>query len=263
MQRFDLGVGCLRPAPGKVRSGRGIAIGACLAALFGMVVAATESPAADAQSAFDEGRYQSAAELAEALATADGLALAAEALAVYGHYVAPEDERLAVLERANQLAEQAVELDPTNAEARFQLAHAMARYAQHIGPVKALRQGFVGRSRESIEAILELDPDMAEARLSLASWHADVVAGAGRLLGRTLYGATRDAAIEHYERTLELAPDEKIAYYEFGRALAAMGRRHRDRAREMLARAVELPAQNHFDGLIHERAVAELASLDR
>lgn len=162
-----------------------------------------------------------------------------------------------------KLAEHAVELDPTNAEARFQLVHAMARYAQHIGPVKALRQGFVGRSRESIEAILELDPDIAEARLSLASWHADVVAGAGRLLGRTLYGATRDAAIEHYdERTLELAPDEKIAY-EFGRALAAMGRRHRDRAREMLTRAVELPAHNHFDGLIHERAVAELAQLDR
>ena len=226
-------------------------------------MAAADSPATEAQSAFDEGRYQSAAELAEALATADGLALAAEALAVYGHYVAPEDERLAVLERANQLAQQAVELDPTDAEAQFQLAHAMARYAQHIGPVKALRQGFVGRLREAIEAILELDPDMAEARLSLASWHADVVAGAGRLLGRTLYGATRDAAIENYERALQLAPEEKIAYYEFGRALAAMGRRHRDRAREMLARAVELPARNHFDGLVHERAKADLASLDR
>ena len=263
MPRFDVGVARLRATPNKLRFGREIVVGACLAACFGMVVAATGSPTTEARSTFDEGRYLQAAELAEELATVDGLALAAEALAVYGHYVAPEDERLAVLERANQLAEQAVELDPTHAEARFQLAHAMARYAQHIGPVKALRQGFVGRSRESIEAILELDPDMPEARLSLASWHADVVAGAGRLLGRTLYGATRDAAIENYERTLELAPGEKIAYYEFGRALAAMGRRHRDRARELLARAVELPARNHFDGLIHERARAELASLDR
>ena len=234
-----------------------------LAASFAWVAAATESPTTDARAAFDEGRYLAAAELAEALATADGLALAAEALAVYGHYMAPEAERLAILERANRLAEQAVELDPTNAEARFQLAHAMARYAQGIGPVTALRQGYVGRSREAIEAILELDPNMPEARLSLASWHADVVAGAGRLLGRTLYGATVGAATENYERTLELAPDEKIAYYEFGRALAAMGRRHQDRAREMLSRATELPARNHFDELIHERAVAELADLDR
>lgn len=237
----------------------------CLAlVLFASTAFATDAPATAARAAFDEGRYLETAELAEALGTSDGLALAAEALAVYGHFVAPEGEQVPILERANQLAAQAVALDETSAEAKFQLSHAMARYAQSIGPAKALRQGYVGRSRESIEAVLELDPDMAAARLSLASWHADVVAGVGRLLGRTVYGATVAAAIENYERTLELAPDEKVAHYEFGRGLAAIGgRKHRDRARSLLARAVELPAGNHFDGLIHERALAELAALDR
>ena len=231
--------------------------------LFASVAFATDTPTTVAQSAFDEGRYLEAAELAEAIGTSDGLALAAEALAVYGHFVAPEGEKLPVLERANQLAGQAVALDERSAEARFQLAHAMARYAQSIGPAKALRQGYVGRSRESIEAVLELDPDMAQARLSLASWHADVVAGVGRLLGRTVYGATVGAAIENYERTVQLAPDEKVAHYEFGRGLAAIGgRKHRDRARSLLTRAVELPARNHFDGLIHELAVTELATLE-
>ena len=77
----------------------------------------------------------------------------------------------------------------------------MGRYAQSIGPTKALREGFVGGSREAIptirdrvvEAALEIDPDMAEARLSLASWHADVVDGFGRMLGRMTYGATVQA----------------------------------------------------------------------
>ena len=232
--------------------------------LFASVALASDAPTAAALSAFDEGRYLESAELAEALGTSDGLALAAEALAVYGHFVAPEGEKVPALERANQLAGQAVALDDTNAEARFQLSHAMARYAQSIGPAKALRQGYVGRSRESIEAVLELDPDMAEARLSLASWHADVVAGVGRLLGRTVYGATVGSAVENYERTLELAPDEKVAHYEFGRGLLAIGgRKNRERARTLLARAVELPSGNHFDRLIHERALAELATLDR
>ena len=232
--------------------------------LFASVAFATDTPTTPAQSAFDEGRYLEAAELAEATGTSGGLALAAEALAVYGHFVAPEGEKVPVLERANQLAGQAVALDETSAEARFQVAHAMARYAQSIGPAKALRQGYVGRSRESIEAVLELDPDMAQARLSLASWHADVVAGVGRLLGRTVYGATVGAAIENYERTLELEPDEKVAHYEFGRGLAAIGgRKNRERARVLLARALELPSRDHFDGLIHERAVAELAALDQ
>ena len=232
--------------------------------LFASGAFATDAPTTVAQSAFDEGRYLESAELAEALGTSDGLALAAEALAVYGHFVASEGEQVPVLERARQIAGRAVALDETNSEARFQLAHAMARYAQSIGPAKALRQGYVGRSRESIEAVLELDPDMAEARLSLGSWHADVVAGVGRLLGRTVYGATVGAAVENYERVLELAPDEKVAHYEFGRGLAAIGgRKNRERARTLLTRAVELPTGNHFDGLIHERAVAELATLDR
>lgn len=235
-----------------------------LPVLFAAAAFAADAPTRAAQSAFDEGRYLEAADLAESLGTSDGYALAAEALAVYGHFVASEDEKLAILERANTLAGQAVALDETNPEARFQFAHAMARYAQSIGSVKALRQGYVGRSRDSIDAVLELDPNMAAARLSLASWHADVVDGAGRLIGRTVYGATLGAAIENYERTLELAPDEKVAYYEFGRGLAAIGgRKHRERARALLTRAVELPTGNHFDELVHERALAELATLDR
>lgn len=260
-----LGVGTPRAARAGAerRRGTGHVLGALAPVLFAPAAFATDAPTTAAQSAFDEGRYLEAAELAESLGTSDGHALAAEALAVYGHFLAPEDEKVPVLERANQLAGQAVALDETNAEARFQLAHAMGRYAQSIGPTKAVRQGYVGRSREAIEAVLELDPDMAEAHLSLASWNADVVAGVGRLLGRTVYGATVSAAIENYERTLELSPGEKVAYYEFGRGLLAIGgRKNRDRARSLLSRAVELPAGNHFDGLIHARALAELATLD-
>lgn len=245
-----------------LRRTRPIGAARCLATALVALALATDA-STTAQAALDEGRYLAAAELAESLGTSDGCALAADALALYGHFVAPEDEKVPILERANRLAARAVELDPTSAEARFQLAHATARHAQSIGPAKALRQGYVGRTRESIEAVLELDPDMAKAHLSLASWHADVVAGMGRLLGRVVYGATIAAAIENYERTLELAPEEKVAHYQFARGLLAMGRKnHQARARTLLTRAVELPAQSHFDQIIHERATAELANLD-
>jgi len=252
-------------ADGPYRNRQGVRLAAaCLAATLAVTAAhASESSAAAARTAFDAGRYLEAADLAEALGTSEGHALAADALAVHGHYIAADADKQPLLERARSLADKAVALDEKSAEARFQVAHAMGRYAQSIGPTKALRQGFVGGSREAIEAVLELDPDMAKARLSLASWHADVVDGFGRFMARAAYGATVQAALDNYERTLELAPEEKVAYYEFARGLAAVGgRKDRPRVRELLTQALNLPVRNDFDRIIHERAQADLSALD-
>ena len=254
-----------RPArnPRPRRQGVWLAAAGLFAALSVTATDETAPSIAEARTAFDEGRYLQAADLAESLGTSDGHALAADALAVHGHYIAADDDKQPILDRARRLADKAVALDGTSAEALFQVAHAMGRYAQSIGPTKALRQGFVGGSREVIEAVLELDPDMAKARLSLASWNADVVDGFGRMLARMTHGATVQAAMDNYERTLELAPEEKVAYYEFARGLAAIGgRKDRARVRELLTQALELPVRNDFDRIIHERAKADLAGLD-
>ena len=260
MMAMDLVAGrphrSLRPVRQRVGS-------AFVVAFLAVPAAHAEPSITAARTAFDEGRYLAAADLAESVGTSEGHALAADALAVHGHYIAADADKQPLLQRARSLADKAVALDETSAEARFQVAHAMGRYAQSIGPTKALRQGLVGGSREAIEATLELEPDMAKALLSLASWHADVVAGFGRMLGRMTYGATVQAAMDNYERTLELAPDEKVAYVEFARGLAAIGgRKAIPRVRELLAQALELPVRNDFDRIIHERAKAHLDSLD-
>ena len=154
-------------------------------------------------------------------------------------------------------------LVPEDPEAHFQLAHAVGRYAQSISPMKALREGYAGRSRAAIEAALRLDPDMVHARVSLGSWHADVVARAGRFIARTAYGATRKAAIENYERALELAPDDKIVLAEAARGLLALDRReHRVRARELLSSAVGMPSEDAFEQIIHKEAELRLATLE-
>ena len=216
---------------------------------------------AEARAAFAEGRYRAAADLAESAGTAAGFALAAESLAIEGHYFAADEDRRSLLERAIDLGERAVRLDPAEPEAHFQLAHAVGRYAQSINPMKALREGFVGRSRASIEAALELDPDMASARLSLGSWNADVVAHAGRLVARIAYGATVKAALDDYDRALELAPGEKVVYAEVARGLLALDRRkHRVRARELLGRATSMPSRDAFDEII--QAQAQLAAME-
>ena len=86
-----------------------------------------------------------AAELAEALNTSEGLALAAKSLAIFSYHVAEDDSKLALFERATLLAEEATRLDATNPDAWIQLAHAMGRYAQTTGMLEAVSKGYPER----------------------------------------------------------------------------------------------------------------------
>ena len=58
-----------------------------------------------ARAAHAEGRFLEAAELGEALKSSEGYALAAEALAIHGYYIAGSDEKEALFQRAMQLAQ--------------------------------------------------------------------------------------------------------------------------------------------------------------
>ena len=230
---------------------------ACLL-LFGAAAAQSLEAARAAQ---DEGRFLEAARLGEALGTSDGYALAAESLAIHGYYIAGEPEKEVLFERAMGLAEEAIRLDPANSEAHLQSAHSMGRYAQTIGAVKALARGYAEKVRKAIENALARDPEMAGAHLSLATWHAEIINGAG-LAARVVFGASRKRALSHYERALELAPDEKLAYLEYALGLLLLKKKDRRKAKDLLARAVETPSKNAYDRLLHELAVEKLAALD-
>ena len=215
-----------------------------------------------ARGAFDEGRFIEAAEIAEAVATSESLALAAESVAIYGTHIAEEDDKQALYVRAMRLAEGAIRLDPNNAEAHAQSAHAMGRYSQTIGTMKAVREGYAGKVREAIERTLELQPDMAAAHASLATWHAEAIS-TGSFMARALYGASKKGAFTHYQRALELAPEMKAALIEYGRGLLMLqGRKKREEARGLFMRVGEIPSPNAYDRLLDKQALKLLAEID-
>ena len=79
---------------------------------------------------------------------------------------------------------------------------------------------------------------------------------------RLVFGASRKKALAHYERALELAPDEKLAYLEYALGLLLLKKKKdRKKARDLLARAIETPAKDAYDRLLHELAIERLASL--
>ena len=223
---------------------------------------AQADPLAQARAAYADGRFLEAADLAEAVGTSAGYALATDCVAKHGFHLAADDEKEALFERAMQLAQEAVRLDPDNPEALLQTAHAVGRYSEPLSPMKALREGYPRQVREALEQALALDPDMVGANVSLGGWHAAVVGRAGGFVARML-GATRKKANQYFERGLELGPDVKEVYFEYAYGLLALNpKRNRERARELLTQGLELPAKDAFERILHDKAVERLAGLD-
>lgn len=236
----------------------------CLAATFWVLSAniANAQSIEAAHAALDEGRFIEAAELAESLETSESYALAAKSLAIHSHHFAKDDEQQALFQRATQLAEEAVRLDPSNPEAHLQLAHALGRYTQSIDLSEALHKGYPEKVREELEEAIRIKPDMAAAYFSLASWHAQARYSGGIMAG-ILYGASVKDAFTHFERALELAPDDKHTLYQYAHGILLLDRNSNyEQARDLLTRAVKVPSKDAYDRITHELAVDLLEDLE-
>jgi len=216
----------------------------------------------EARTVYAEGRFTEAADLARVLDTSEGYALAANSLAIYGYYLAPDSEKEGLFKRAAEFAHKAIRMNAANPEAHLQLAHAMGRYAQVSGILKALKEGYARQVRDAVREALRLAPDMGAAHLSLAAWHAGAVSNGGFVAG-LLYGANEEDALAHFKRALELAPQEKIVLLEYALGLLSLDAiGNREQASDLLKRAIRLPQKDAHDRIIHRKAVERLAALN-
>lgn len=220
-------------------------------------------PIEDARTAYAEGKFADAARIGAALGTSEGYALAAGSLAIHGYYFAPDDEAEALLEEATGLARKAIRADADNPDAYLRLVQAMGRHAQAIGSFEAINRGYAGKIREAAEDALRLDPESAGAHAALGTWHAEVVAAVGSFLARITHGARESDALAHFEAALKQAPDTKLVNLEYALGLLILDEdEYRDKARGLLARAIDLPAKDAYDRILHKRAVERLKALE-
>lgn len=173
---------------------------------------------ADAWRSFHAGDFAAAVDQARAI----GLrahAVHNKAAGIHADYLEDDDNaRQAVYKACIAHAEEAIEAFPDDPNAHYFHAFAMGRYSQCISVTRALGQGLGGRIRESLERALELEPEHAEAHTAMGLYHAEVIAKMGRLVGRMTYGASADAAMEHFQRAIDLS-DAPIAWIEYGNGL--------------------------------------------
>jgi len=233
---------------------------------FDAWLSSQESVAALAEGLQEAWRKFHAGEFAKAIAAADelgplGSVVANKATAVDTLYSKHNQAQiLKVLEAAIARGEEAIQMLDAHANAHYTLALVLGRYSQRISIMTALTEGLGGRIRRHLERVLELEPRHAEAHLALALYHAEIVGKLGSLAAGLAYGASRDAAAEHLQRAVKLAPHSPIVLMEDAYGLLLLDKDgNREQARSRYQQAAECEPLDAMERLyvVHAQAGLE------
>jgi len=209
---------------------------------------------------FHAGDFAGAVEAGLAAGTPSGSNAANKATNIYAAYLEDQDAaKLKLFEKVMARAEEAARANPKNVNAHYQRAYAMGRYSQGISIGKALAQGYGGKVKESLATTLKLAPDHAEAHIASGSYHAEIIAKVGSLIGGATYGARKETGVEHFKKALNLIPFSAIARIEYANGLLMLyGDKKTAEATQLYVAASECEPADAMEKLDVEAAKAQL-----
>jgi tetratricopeptide (TPR) repeat protein len=213
----------------------------------------------EAWRSFHRGDFQQAVVLGLELGP-PGYAVANKAAAIYANYLEPGKARkLKIFEETGARAEEAIAALPEHANSHYLYAYALGRRSQYASVVEALAQGIGGRIRDALARTLELEPKHAEAHTAVGTYHAEIIDKVGAMLGGLTYGASRDEALKHYRKALELHPGSAIARIEYSGGLLMMfGKTRLEEATRLVVEASKLEPCDAMERLDVELARSKL-----
>jgi len=211
---------------------------------------------------YHQGDFANAVSLGNQLG-AQGTVVTAFATVIYAQYMEKNgDEKIRLFKQAMALCEELIESSVQSHNLYYMYAVAMGRYSQFISMVEALQEGFGKKIRDALEKCLELKPDHAEASVTFGGWNAEIVDKAGAMLGKMMYGATKDNSIKHYEFALETAPESPIPHIEYANGLQLMyGESKQAECISSLEKALALTPADAMQALDQQVAIEELNKL--
>jgi len=81
---------------------------------------------------------------------------------------------------------------------------------------------------------------LEENGIGRPSTYAEIIGKVGAMVGRLTYGASRDAAVEHFQKALKLNPDSAIARIEYANGLVTLfGKEKMKEAERLYAEAAQ------------------------
>ena len=208
----------------------------------------------------DAWRAYHAGNFAEAVDEGGGTIVAAKATAIYTTYLEPKDSAKAGhYQVAMGIADKLRAEEVKNINAHYQFAYAAGRYSQSISIIKALKEGYGGKIKLALETVLKLDPKHAEANTAMGAYHAEIIDKVGVMVGKLTYGASKNAAVEHFEKALKLTPQSPIAHIEYANGLLMLfGDKEMDKATKLYEKAAKMKGKDAMEMLDIEMAKGEL-----
>ena len=122
-----------------------------------------------------------------------------------------------------------------------------------------MKEGYGGKIKSALETVLRLDPKHAEANTAMGAYHAEIIDKVGGMVGKLTYGASKDAAVEHFEKALKLTPQSPIAHIEYANGLLMLfGDKEIDKATKLYEKAAKMKGKDAMEMLDIEVAKEEL-----
>lgn len=205
-------------------------------------------------------RHYHAGNFAEAVAAGEGSVVAAKATAIYAtHLEKKAAAKSALFQDAMVIADALRTAEPKNINAHYQYAYAAGRYAQSVSVIKALKEGYGGKIKSALDTVLKLDGKHAEAHTAMGAYHAEIIDKIGAMVGKLTYGASKEAAVEHYEKAIKLTPQSPIAHIEYANGLLLLfGDKEMDKAIKLYEKAAKMKGRDAMEMLDIDMAEAEL-----
>jgi tetratricopeptide (TPR) repeat protein len=156
---------------------------------------------------------------------------------------------IAAFDQGAAAARRATALEPGRADGHLELAVALGSVALYKGGKTKLRLSH--EIKAEVDRALELDPSLHRAHHVLARWHREVAGlsflerNAAKVFGGVPKGASKDAAVTHFEKAIALAPDYANHHLELGRTFLEL--KLKSKARVEFEKALASPAKSPFD----------------
>lgn len=207
----------------------------------------------EARQSFLSGDYVSAIEAGRDMETAEGLALASEAMSAQV-LLGEVEKRRKTATKARKLAKKALKKDPESHEANVQFALARGFETQASSPLRVWRKGLIKKSKEAIETVQQKFPEDPRGDALMGAWHLGIVRRAGEGRAEEWFEATEAEGITFYESALEQSPDNIIILANFATTLLAIdSTKHNDKGQALIKRALDAEPAYALESAVQAR----------